>query len=502
MFNRFHNIFILFKMAGTLLITAHGNFTLKNQIGKKSFSKTFEVEENENVSVTLVQNISRHDLSTDPTLGEEIEFFQGTEHKYILQLEGCDKKVVHQEIKKVALFFELPKGGRLFDYLKLTGPLPERVVLTYFQQLIDGLHWSHSHGNYHRDLDLSCLMLSLPDFQLKIANFGLSVLHDAASPHYKLCSNKRFMAPETLGQSCEGAPADIFSCGVILFILLSGVPPFTSISNDLDLYWKRLETQNIASFWEMHKRLPQTARAFESVELMDLIVRMLHPVKEERITLDQIATHPWVNRQSLSCDELRAEMIGRYQQMKTTNIYNDTPLRTESDIIIDNYDDFVDRSAASPSAAPASAAQPSAASAEEDFVEVEEEEEVVVLPLYVESQTLQPYQFRTAIPYDLVVGGISQLLRNHSSQSTVYTNREERKIVAEIRIVGIITMDIQLYVDPLDNRFILVNCIHLNGDECSFFDIFCILRNRLTNQTVEIVFIDDLLTSDERDELD
>jgi len=298
------------------------------------------------------------------------------------------------------------------------------------------------------------------------------------------------MAPETLGQSCEGAPADIFSCGVILFILLSGVPPFTSISNDLDLYWKRLETQNIASFWEMHKRLPQTARAFESVELMDLIVRMLHPVKEERITLDQIATHPWFDRQSLSCDELRAEMMGRYQQMKTTNIYNDTPLRTVSDIIIDNYDDFVDRSVAPASAA--SAAQPSAASAEEDFVEVEEEEEVVVLPLYVESQTLQPYQFRTAIPYDQVVGGISQLLRNHSSQSAVYTNREEQKIEAEIRIVGIITMHIQLYVDPLDNRFILVNCIHLNGDECSFFDIFCILRNQLTNQTVEIVFIDEL----------
>jgi hypothetical protein len=180
--------------------------------------------------------------------------------------------------------------------------------------------------------------------------------------------------------------------------------------------------------------------------------------------------------------------MGRYQQMKTTNIYNDTPLRTELDFIIDNYDDFVDRSAASPSAAP-----PSAASAEE---------EVVVLPLYVESQTLQPYQFRTAIPYDQVVGGISQLLRNHSSESAVYTNREKRTIEANIRIVGIITMDIQLYVDPLDNRFILVNCIHLNGDECSFFDIFCILRNQLTNQTVEIVFIDDLLTSDEDDELD
>jgi len=72
------------------------------------------------------------------------------------------------------------------------------------------------------------------------------------------------------------------------------------------------------------------------------------------------------------------------------------------------------------------------------------------------------------------------------------TNREEQKIEAEIRIVGIITMHIQLYVDPLDNRFILVNCIHLNGDECSFFDIFCILRNQLTNQTVEIVFIDEL----------
>jgi serine/threonine protein kinase len=92
------------------------------------------------------------------------------------------------------------------------------------------------------------------------------------------------MAPEVLaGQPHDGVAADIFSCGVILFILLSGVPPFGKAINT-DWYWHKLSLgtpKDAKAFWDAHKRAPQSAQAFASVEVMDLINRMLRV----RITL-------------------------------------------------------------------------------------------------------------------------------------------------------------------------------------------------------------------------
>eukprot|EP00808_Paulinella_micropora_P030927 g66398.t1 len=140
-----------------------------------------------------------------------------------------------EEVRNVLVIIEeCAPGGELFGLLMYCGKFTEDIARFYFKQLICGLEYIHSKGIYHRDLKPENLVLD-QHFNLKMVDFGLAALlseHGSQRLHSGVGSQP-YSAPEVYyarqlfeGLGYDGGPADIWSCGVILFVMLVGRPPF------------------------------------------------------------------------------------------------------------------------------------------------------------------------------------------------------------------------------------------------------------------------------------
>ncbi|PWA67429.1 protein kinase domain-containing protein [Artemisia annua] len=169
------------------------------------------------------------------------------------------------------------------------GKLSERSARSYFQQLIDAIAYCHGKGVYHRDLKPENLLLD-SEGKLKVSDFGLSALpQEGVELLYTTCGTPNYIAPEVLSKKgYDGAAVDIWSCGVILYVLLAGYLPFED-SNLSSLYKKVNAADFSYPFW-----FPHNAKS--------LIDRILDPNPETRIQINGIREHPWfqVNYRSIS----------------------------------------------------------------------------------------------------------------------------------------------------------------------------------------------------------
>ncbi|KAK9099939.1 hypothetical protein Scep_023369 [Stephania cephalantha] len=138
---------------------------------------------------------------------------------------------------KIYIVMEYVSGGQLSDKLAYTKRLGEEEARKYFHQLIDAIDYCHGKGVYHRDLKPENLLLDSRE-NLKVTDFGLSTLRKPGDLLSTACGSPSYVAPEVLSQKrYDGAAADIWSCGVILFELLAGHLPFDD-PNLLNLYKK------------------------------------------------------------------------------------------------------------------------------------------------------------------------------------------------------------------------------------------------------------------------
>jgi len=135
---------------------------------------------------------------------------------------------------------ELAVGGELCGLLMHSGPFLEEIARYYFRQLLDGLEYCHGRGVVHRDLKPENLVLD-GNFQLKIVDFGLAakVHEDMGGVFHTGVGSAPYSAPEVYyskdvygGQPYRGEPADLWSCAVILFVMLTARPPFLRPLNE------------------------------------------------------------------------------------------------------------------------------------------------------------------------------------------------------------------------------------------------------------------------------
>mmetsp|Transcript_20600 Transcript_20600/g.19571 ORF Transcript_20600/g.19571 Transcript_20600/m.19571 type:complete len:144 (+) Transcript_20600:463-894(+) len=129
-----------------------------------------------------------------------------------------------------------------------------------------------------------------------------------------------YMAPEiNLRKPYNGAEVDLFACGIILFIMLTQHPPFTKAIPD-DPYFKLICINKEDIFWKAHSRNKPNGEEFFSDNFKDLITRMLQYEPEKRLTIEQIASHPWFTDANVATlDQVQQEFKRRKQLIDAEN---------------------------------------------------------------------------------------------------------------------------------------------------------------------------------------
>ncbi|XP_052873936.1 CBL-interacting serine/threonine-protein kinase 21 isoform X2 [Gossypium arboreum] len=180
---------------------------------------------------------------------------------------------------KIYIIMEYISGGQLSDKLSYAKKLSEPEGRKVFQQLIDAVDHCHGKGVYHRDLKPENLLLDSKG-NLKVTDFGLSALRKPGDMLTTACGSPCYVAPELLAnKGYDGAAADIWSCGVILFELLAGYLPF--------------DDRNLVVLYKKISGAEYTCPPWFTGPQRKLIARILDPNPKRRITIPEIIEDAW-----------------------------------------------------------------------------------------------------------------------------------------------------------------------------------------------------------------
>lgn len=188
---------------------------------------------------------------------------------------------------------EYIEGGELFSYIGEQGGLPEVEVIHIFRQILAALLYCHRINIHHRDLKPENILLDRDTMTIKLVDFGMAALQPQGKKLTTPCGSPHYAAPEVIRtQSYDGGKADVWSCGVILYVLLTGTPPFNYSGDDRDL--KYLFRAIAQADYIMPEAL--------SKEAQDLIRQILVPNPKNRISLAEIWNHPFLRKYNEQLD--------------------------------------------------------------------------------------------------------------------------------------------------------------------------------------------------------
>ncbi|KAJ1376204.1 Serine/threonine-protein kinase, active site [Sesbania bispinosa] len=231
----------------------------------------------------------------------------------------------------VYLVMELCEGGELFDRIVAKGHYTERAAANVTKTILEVCKVCHDHGVIHRDLKPENFLFAdgSETAQLKTIDFGLSTFYMAGERFSEIVGSPYYMAPEVLRRN-YGPEIDVWSTGVILYILLCGVPPF----------WA--ETEEGIAQAIIRDTLDFTRDPWPKVseEAKDLVKRMLDPNPYTRITVQEVLEHSWIqNREHGRNVSLGDQVKMRIKQFSLMNRFKKKVLRVVADILPDEQVD-------------------------------------------------------------------------------------------------------------------------------------------------------------------
>eukprot|EP00253_Pinus_taeda_P030400 PITA_30400 len=257
-----------------------GKYELGRILGEGNFAKVkyaIDVETSKSYAVKILDKDTVFHYNIVDQIKREICSMKLIRHPNVVRLYE-----VLASKKKIYIVLEFVKGGELMDKILYNDKLDESEVRKYFQQLVDAVGYCHSRGVYHRDLKPENLLLDAKG-NVKISDFGLSALPEqfrADGLLHTTCGSPSYVAPEVIAnKGYDGATADVWSCGVILFLLLTGCLPFEE-ENLVVLYQKICKSE-----FQCPKWLSAGARK--------LLKRILDPNPKTRITIGEIMKDEW-----------------------------------------------------------------------------------------------------------------------------------------------------------------------------------------------------------------
>ncbi|KPP75504.1 hypothetical protein Z043_105243, partial [Scleropages formosus] len=213
---------------------------------------------------------------------KEVEILQALQHDNIMAL-----KDVFESGAELVLIMELINGGELFDFVAEKENLLESEAIEFIKQILHGVGYMHSKHITHFDLKPENIMLSDKDApipQIKIIDFGLAHRLTQGEEYRSQCGTPQYIAPEVISYEPLSPATDMWSIGVITYILLSGMSPFQGDSDEETL--KNIVGMN----YEFEERyFPDTSEAAK-----DFIQKLLVKDQNMRMTAEEGILHPWI----------------------------------------------------------------------------------------------------------------------------------------------------------------------------------------------------------------
>lgn len=253
-------------------------------LGKGNFSIVYLGEHLESHTRVAIKKIVKLGVKNKPEmLKNEVDILKKLEHPYIIKLYD-----IFETETELYLVMELVTGGELFDRIVEREQYSESDAKAVMRQLLSAIKYFHELGVVHRDLKPENLLLEneRDDTNIKVTDFGLSRIfleRDAPEMMKTACGTPGYVAPEVL--DCKGydKEVDMWSAGVILYILLCGYPPFFS-ETEPELFELIMKVK-----YEFHPKY----WGHISDDAKDLISRLLLKDPKKRLTAVQALEHPW-----------------------------------------------------------------------------------------------------------------------------------------------------------------------------------------------------------------
>ncbi|KAH9651779.1 calcium-dependent protein kinase 33 [Citrus sinensis] len=286
------------------------DYTIGKELGRGEFGITYLCTENSTGLEFACKSIPKRKLVNDyykDDVRREIEVMQ-----YLSgQPNIVQFKAAYEDEQFVHIVMELCAGGELFDRIVARGHYSERSAASVFRVIMTVVNVCHSKGVMHRDLKPENFLFTTGDENavLKAADFGLSVFIEERKAYDEIVGSPYYMAPEVLKRS-YGKEADIWSAGVILYILLCGVPPF----------WA--ETEQGVALAILKGEIDFQRDPFPSISssAIELVRRMLTLDPKRRITAAQVLEHPWLKESGEASDKpIDTAVIFRMKQFTAMN---------------------------------------------------------------------------------------------------------------------------------------------------------------------------------------
>ncbi|KAK8716402.1 hypothetical protein V6N13_043711 [Hibiscus sabdariffa] len=237
-----------------------------------------------------------------------------SEHPHVVRIKGT-----YEDQLSVHLVMELCEGGELFDRIVKKGHYSEREAAKLIKTIVGVVEACHSLGVMHRDLKPENFLFDTveEDAALKATDFGLSVFYKPGESFSDVVGSPYYVAPEVLRKH-YGPESDVWSAGVILYILLSGVPPF----------WAETEMGIFRQILQGKIDFDSPPWPAISDSAKDLIRKMLDRNPKRRLTAHQVLCHPWIVDDTIAPDKpLDSAVLSRLKQFSAMNKLKKMALR-------------------------------------------------------------------------------------------------------------------------------------------------------------------------------
>ncbi|EGC29180.1 hypothetical protein DICPUDRAFT_51418 [Dictyostelium purpureum] len=256
-----------------------GNYLVIKTIGRGQFGKVklgyHKKIPNEKVAIKII-NKGKLDQETLKMVQREVRIMKLLHHPNIIRLYE-----VIETSRALYLIMEYAGEGEVMDFMIAHGVLTETQARTFFTQIVSAIHYCHSKKAVHRDLKPENLLLD-SNRQIKIIDFGLSNVFTPGSYLKTFCGSPTYASPELiLRKEYHGPSVDVWSMGVVLFVLVTGYLPFDG-DNYVELFQKILAAD-------------YTIPSYLTPECRSLISRMLIVDPDKRATMEEIINHPWLS---------------------------------------------------------------------------------------------------------------------------------------------------------------------------------------------------------------